>query len=75
MELLNEYQINDVNGGYGTCEVVRDGTTGFFSAAGAIIGGATNLGFGAAAGGFLGHMVGSWAADIVYEDCTGTYSD
>ena len=76
MELLTQSELNIVCGAdYGFCEVMRDGTVGFFTTAGAIVGGATTFGAGAHIGGFLGHMLGSWAGDNVYKDCKVTTTD
>lgn len=70
MKELNATEIMAVNGGeYGFCEVVRDGTVGFFTAAGTLVGGATTFGAGAVYGGFIGHMLGNAAGAIVYQDC------
>lgn len=47
MRELNVNEVQEVNGGYySTCQIMHDGTAGFFMTAGAMIGGATTLGLG-----------------------------
>lgn len=72
MKLLTTQELQTVAGGeYGVCEVIRDGTTGLFTAAGTVIGAATTFGLGGVAGGFAGHMVGNAATSVIYDDCIG----
>ena len=69
MRELNINEIENVSGGiYKLCDFVGDATYGFFVFGGTILGAAVTAGVGGAAGGFAGHMVGSWAESVVKED-------
>ena len=68
MRELNVNEVKEVNGGIDMCEAVEIVTETSFTAAGAIIGGATGLGFGSTIGAGLGKLLGGWAADVLTDD-------
>jgi hypothetical protein len=69
MKELNKEVYAEVNGGYDACEFAGDVTETFFTAAGALIGGAITMGAVAVVGGAVGSLVGSMAASVVEDDC------
>lgn len=62
MQELTFEQVEVVSGGdCGAADLAKDAYVGAGAAAGAIVLGATTIGFGAAIGGFIGGMIGSLA--------------